>query len=204
VKYLISILFVIITLNLLGQDLIYVNELDVSVDGDFIIPHPNGKPREICYTVKNHKVDGVIYVRYEGGSNIISYDIKNGKYWGENKVYNLKGRATIIQTTRNDSLISEYANETYLNGVVCKEWIWNRKDDKNIEILNKTYFGLIDHFWMSAGALGRINGTIRRFYKNGQVKKIKSYVVRKKDGEWIWFRKDGSIKRKRTYHYDKT
>lgn len=191
----------LLTTIILGQDLINVKELDASVNGNFLIPHPNQKSKQIKYTVKNNKVDGVVIVQYKNGKKILSYDMIEGIYSGKIKIYNLKERATIIQTTRNDSLISEYANYIRSDGSTFKEWIWNRYEDKNIDLLDKTYEGLVSNFWISIGCLGRINGSIKRYYKNGQLKKVKNYVIRNKDGIWIWYNKDGSIRKKRTFDY---
>ena len=115
------------TTIVLGQGLINVKELDATVNGNFLIPHPNQKSEQIKYTVKNNKVDGIVIVQSKNGKKVLSYDMNEGVYSGKIKVYNLRERATIIQTTRNDSLISEYANYIRSDGSTFKEWIWDTR-----------------------------------------------------------------------------
>jgi antitoxin component YwqK of YwqJK toxin-antitoxin module len=194
-------LAIIFTSLIHGQDLINVKDLDTSVNGNLLITHPTKRSRQIKYTVVDNKVDGTVIVQTKNGKKVLSYDMVKGVYSGKIKVYNLRERATIIQTTRNDSLISEYANYVRSDGSTYKEWNWNRYEDKHVDLLDKTYLGIVTNFWTSIGSLGRINGTIKKYYKNGQLKEIRNYVNSQKDGVWLWYNKDGSVKKKRIFNF---
>ena len=148
----------------------------------------------------NGKKHGSWIERHENGSVAMQGHFNHGEKHGEFSYYRNDGTLSGRQTFEMGYPlgIDEVCNN---QGEVYRRTVHFRDSEKILRSNGVEYFdsrnGVIAEKWATVGGL--MDGTYEKYFPNGNTKLLGQYETGTEIGEWIYYREDKSIEKKRHY-----